>query len=413
MGGMTRFAALLLFVSCAHATPVESPVGATDLACGRKVAVADNAALGPALAGAQAGDCLDLAAGEYAFDVQGKHGRADAPIVIRGKATVSRQGLTVASSSYVVLEGLDYSAGTSLRFVDCDHCRLTRSRLHPAAVEGLEWVVVDGRSDGVRIDHNDFGPYDVMGNMIQLLGASGQIVQNTRIDHNLFHDRQYRRGNGWETIRAGLSGFGLSSAHTTIEYNLFRACAGDPEIVSVKSSDNVVRFNTFRGSKGQLVLRHGNRDEVYGNWLIGLGLPGTGGIRVLGKDHRIFDNSVVDVAGPPLILQGAVSDAEENGRLQYQVHRAQVVHNTFVGEVGVKFGDDRPFSPVDSVFTNNIVEAAKEPLIDDRTKGIRLAGNVVRLRKQGEISTAEAPADAGARPSKQPLTEADVGPEAP
>src|SRR5205814_197341 len=175
----------------------------------------------------------------------------------------------------------------------------------------------------------------------------------------------------------GLSGFGLSSAHTVIEENLFRACAGDPEIVSIKSSDNVIRFNTFRGSAGQLVLRHGNRDVVQGNWLIGLGLPKTGGIRVLGQDHKIFDNYVGDVAGPALILQGAVSDAQENGRLQYQVHRAEVVNNTFVDSGGVVIGDTRPFAPADCVLANNIVEWGKGPLIADGGVHTRIVCNLL------------------------------------
>jgi hypothetical protein len=40
----------------------------------------------------------------------------------------------------------------------------------------------------VRVDHNDFGPKTVLGNTIMLSGAGSQIVQQTRLDHNYFHD---------------------------------------------------------------------------------------------------------------------------------------------------------------------------------------------------------------------------------
>ena len=349
-------------------------------ACRRTTNVGDDASLAAAIAAATPGDCILLGDGDYRIEPITKQATADAPLVLRaahrGKATVSRAGLTVRASAHVIIEGIDYTAGSSLRLADCDHCRLSRSRIHPPEIDGLEWIVVDGKSDFVRIDHNDLGPFHVKGNFIQLLGDAGQIVRHTRIDHNLFHDREYGGGNGWETIRAGLSGYGLSSAHTVIEKNLFRACAGDPETISVKSSDNVLRYNTFRASAGQLVLRHGNRDVVYGNWLIGLGLPKTGGIRVLGQDHRIFDNYVGDVAGPALTLEGGVSDAAENGRLQYRVHRAQVVNNTLVSSGGVHIGGTHPMAPVDCVFANNLVEGSKGPLVTDLGENTRIAGNV-------------------------------------
>ncbi|MEO0875758.1 MAG: chondroitinase-B domain-containing protein, partial [Bacteroidota bacterium] len=49
----------------------------------------------------------------------------------------------------------------------------------------------------------------------------------------------------------------LSSGYTIVEHNLFEDCDGDPEIVSVKSCDNIIRHNTFLASYGTLSLRHG------------------------------------------------------------------------------------------------------------------------------------------------------------
>ena len=118
--------------------------------------------------------------------------------------------------------------------------------------------------------------------MIQISGDGQQIVQYSRIDHNYFHDVHYNGGNGWESIRAGLSGYTFSSSHTIIELNLFVNDANDPEIISVKSSDNIVRHNTVRSSAGDISQRHGNRNQYYGNYILGDGVAGSAGIRVFG-----------------------------------------------------------------------------------------------------------------------------------
>ncbi|MEL6824276.1 MAG: chondroitinase-B domain-containing protein, partial [Calditrichota bacterium] len=47
--------------------------------------------------------------------------------------------------------------------------------------------------------------------------------------------------------------------------------------MSVKTCDNIIRYNTFRRSKGTLSLRHGNRNVVDGNFFLGEGKEGTGG----------------------------------------------------------------------------------------------------------------------------------------
>src|SRR5205814_1516154 len=142
---------------------------------------------------------------------------------------------------------------------DSPYCRLTRTRIEPAKDKGGAWVNMQGKTHHVRIDRNDMGNKTVPGNMVQTgVDVPGQVVQYIRIDHNLFHDVHFGGGNGWETIRAGYSHVAPSKGFITIEYNLFRAANGDPETISVKSSDDIVRYNTMRGTNGQICLRHGN-----------------------------------------------------------------------------------------------------------------------------------------------------------
>ena len=362
-----------------------TPAGEPPLpACKRTIPVATSSALASAAGAAVAGDCIVLADGDYVFPVLKARGTAAAPIVISAahplKATASTGSLTYSGAAYLVVQGLTWQAG-QIKMDDCDHCRLTRSRLlltEPAT--GFDWVTVSGTSTSCRIDHNDLGPKTVIGNMVMLSGSGAQIVQYTRIDHNFFHDVLGGGGNGWETIRAGLSGWTFSSAHTVIEKNLFLHTTGDPETISVKSSDNVIRHNTMRASQGEFTLRHGNRTSVYGNFILGDGVAGSGGIRVLGGDHKIYDNYIQGVGGAGIFLEGGESD-DTTGMLtdHKQVYRAQVLFNTVVNSRGITVGGAHPMQPIDCTVAYNVLQGSGGTVLSEAagTLNTRYLGNIV------------------------------------
>jgi poly(beta-D-mannuronate) lyase len=352
-------------------------------ACKRTVKVATSATLASAIGGALAGDCIVLADGDYTFPAIKAKGTAAAPIVISAanllKATVSSGNLTYDSAAYVVVSGLAWSGGP-LKMSNCDHCRLSRSRLQviePAT--GTDWITVSGTSNYCRIDHNDLGPKLIIGNMIMLSGSGSQVVQNTRIDHNFFHDVMGGGGNGWETIRAGLSGWTFSIAHTVIELNLFLHTTGDPETISVKSSENTIRYNTLRASQGEFTLRHGNRSSVYGNYILGDGVSGSGGIRVLGQDHKIYNNYIQGISGTGIFLEGGESD-DTTGMLtdHKQVYRAQVVFNTVVN-ARIAVGGSHPLEPVDCKVAYNVLQGTGGTVLNEvtGTTGTFYKGNIV------------------------------------
>ncbi|SRR5581483_5075230 len=82
----------------------------------------------------------------------------------------------------------------------------------------------------------------------------------THIDHNYFHDHTTPTSNGGETIVLGAIGDtgDYQNLFSLVEYNLFANCSGDPEIVSVKSSSNTVRYNTVRTSAARCRSRIGH-----------------------------------------------------------------------------------------------------------------------------------------------------------
>jgi hypothetical protein len=333
------------------------------------VNVSSTAELSTAIGGAQAGDCIVMADGSYTFPVISAKGTEANPIVIKAantlKAVVPSGNLSFQGAAYVIVQGLMWNGSGVMILNNTDHCRVTRCRLQRQE-EGTDWITVTGTSKYARLDHNDLGPQNVLANMVMVAGVTGQIVQYTRIDHNYFHDVHYSGGNGWEIIRNGLSGWTFSQAHSLIEQNLFRATASDPEVISVKSSNNVIRYNTMRASAGQFVLRHGNGTEVYGNFILGDGVMGSGGLRVHGGNHKIYNNYIAGVGTFGINLEGGES-TDTTGMLtdHKQVHDVQLVFNTVINDNGIEIGGSHPLGPINCTIAYNLVQGSGQNFVEN------------------------------------------------
>jgi hypothetical protein len=169
-----------------------------------------------------------------------------------------------------------------------------------------------------------------------------------------------------EAIRIGVSTISMSNAFATVEYNLFERCNGDAEIVSVKTGGNHIRYNTFLESEGTLTFRHGNGNRAYGNFFFGNGKKNTGGIRVYGEDHLVYNNYFEGLAGSgsraALSIGAANVDIEGELHLYWRVKRLLVAFNTFVNnQSAIEIATDAslPYTPQDTVIANNIVVGNK------------------------------------------------------
>src|SRR5205814_3621456 len=121
---------------------------------------------------------------------------------------------------------------------------------------------------------------------------------------------------------------------------------------------SVIRFNTIRASHGMLSLRAGNKSQVYGNYILGDGKSGAGGIKMYEDDHLVFNNYVADVDGYPLLIGSGTPRGP--GFSHAQVRRAKIVHNTFVVSgrpVLIGHGDPEPV--LDTVFADNLLVGTK------------------------------------------------------
>lgn len=347
------------------------------------------------------GDTILLAPGTWTNQVvtfKG-NGTAQAPIVLRaatyGSVTLTGTSRLRMGGTWLVAENLAFSgtfsgSGDIIEFRDgsgtnAADCRLTRTSVtsyNPTdKTKENKWVSLYGQRN--RVDHCSFENKTNYGaTLVVWLAASPNYH---RIDSNYFGVRPNLNDNGGETIRVGTSDWSMYDSFTTVEYNLFDRCNGEIEVISSKSCGNVYRYNVFRSCEGMLTLRHGNRCDVYNNWFFCAFVPNSGGVRIIGEDHRVYNNYIENSDGSSMktgiTLVNGVPDSPLNR--YFQVKRAVVVHNTLIGNrysVHVGAGKDSELSlpPLDCIIANNIVWSTRGTLVTytDTPLNMTYAGNI-------------------------------------
>ncbi len=271
------------------------------------------------------------------------------------------------------------------------HCRVSDCVINkfnqPIRETEDNWVSMWGKYN--EVSNCYFGGKTNVGTtFIVCPNDTNSIYNKHLISHNYFGPRPRLGSNGGETMRIGTSEVCLKSSETVVEGNYFDHCNGEVEILSNKSSDNKILNNTFFESEGSLVLRHGNRETVSGNWFIGNGKPFTGGIRVINAGHQIYNNFLYKLTGDefrsPLTIMNGIPDSPLSGYAP--VKNVLIANNTFYDCklpwnfcVG-RSERNRIITPQNTQLINNIVYSPneKELIISyDNTDGITLSNNLM------------------------------------
>ena len=145
-------------------------------------------------------------------------------------------------------------------------------------------------------------------------GPGIQITTSeSTVNHTLIHycTIQNFPGNGGdfgnEPIRIGLGKEQNNVSGAVVEHCYFENLGlGDNESISIKSTGNVIRHNTFNNNPlGQLVFRTGNKNTAYANFFFN-----SGGIRIKeGQHHMVYNNyfeGEADSAYPAIRLMNFV-----------------------------------------------------------------------------------------------------------
>jgi len=332
-----------------------------------------------AVSASNPGDFITLKNGTWTdavleFYADGTEGN---PVTVRAE-TAGQVILTGTSrieiyGKYLEVQGLDFKDGALsgdavIEFRRsssqlAENCRITNCRIlnYNPSTDDIEykWVSLFGKNN--RVDHCTFTGKNHEGALL-VVWLNGS-ANNHRIDHNYFSDIPELDRNGAETIRIGTSTNSMTESRTIVEYNVFEECDGELEIISNKSNFNIYRYNTFRNNNGVLTLRHGNDCEVYGNFFFGGAGKNSGGVRIIGERHKVYNNYFQDLDGQSTRAAISMMNGVPSSPLNryFQVKNAEVVHNTIVNcrqafAFGVGVNDELSLPPLDCTIANNVVD---------------------------------------------------------
>lgn len=342
------------------------------------------------------GTVLVLRSGQ--MDLQGEvvigtSGTEDQPIVLRAEGIGNTElnghsRIIVRSAAHVEIEGIDFAGtlGPAITIDASHHIRITRNHFRLPETAGTDWVQIVGASHHNRVDRNLFENKRRPGSFITFQGShpnTPQMPHDNLMEYNNFRDIGPVVDGAVSAIRLGSLEYASLSGHTTVENNLFEHCAGTPEYVLVASSDNIIRYNTFRECAGLLSLVQGSRNRVEGNFFLGnrkngaapggsgeRHAVGTGGVRMWGDSAVILNNYFEGLTGQRgigalIIPNGNAGRGEEIPSHPFnRVRNAAIAFNTLVNntnniEIGGS-GDgvhdavwDRP--PEDLTIANNLI----------------------------------------------------------
>jgi poly(beta-D-mannuronate) lyase len=326
--------------------------------------------LNAALAKAQAGDVLVWKDGNYK-DIKinfkpNSNGTAEKPIVLKaqtaGKVVFSGNSQLSIGGEYLQVEGFLFQGNCTLKGehvidfksekpnVEAHHCRVTNCAVIDytlAEATGLTNYYINLIGTYNEIDHcylkgkTNKGPTLVVEYKQEKGYVAGSDVAPSlhhHIHHNYFGYRTFSE-NGGEQMRIGTSTTSFSHGFNVIEYNYMEEERLEAEVISNKSWDNIYRFNTFIANDGGMVIRHGQKCFVYGNYINGKsGRNESAGLRIINPNNTMFNNYVEDLEGgeksmkaPIAIMSGLIGSALNE---YYPADNAIVAYNTVVNSVG-------------------------------------------------------------------------------
>ncbi|MES2279284.1 MAG: polysaccharide lyase 6 family protein [Bacteroidota bacterium] len=330
-------------------------------------------------------------------------GTAEEPITLisadAGRIILKGNANLVIDGQYLVVDGLSFTQGASQKkdvitfSKESQYCRLTNTSIvdfnAPDKKQDYKWVSLNGEHN--RVDHCYIKGKTHQGTTLVVWVADKPNYH--QIDHNFFDYRPDLGVNGGETIRIGTSAVSMNDSFTTVEENIFYQCNGEMEIVSNKSGHNTIRNNLFFECVGTLTLREGNFADVYGNYMIGNSVKGTGGIRIIGENHRVHHNYLQGLTGTGLKAAINMMDAMPNTALSgyAQVKNAVVKNNTIVNcsqafEIGSGKRDDRNVPPQHIVIADNVVYGSDPIIYTDQPQGIKIKRNLLyNIKLSGDL----------------------------
>jgi poly(beta-D-mannuronate) lyase len=364
--------------------------------------VANEAALAAALANAAAGDEIVVRDGNYRGNFQlAQSGTAERPILVRAEHPLKallRDSLFELKGNHGGLRGLVFEGsqvGITGSFNDVGHNLFRNGDTPPPPkMKGAVWT--SGGASHNRIHHNELTRWSTFG--FRIWQPEAQTTGN-RIDHNYVHDYSNQRsGNEPEVFQVGSTQASSNvNVATIVEYNLVERVSITGELLSLKSSGNLIRGNTFIDIRGSVQGRHGCNNTFLNNTLMG----GKTVLRAYGDNHRLIGNRLVGadiVVSPGDVTQDQLRKIDDHGT--HPAARHQIVAGNVLEQGGkIRIGEGgRESFTIPAQDTS--VAGNTGPVVSEGP-GLRHTGTTLSAAYEGEAGTPVL------------MTRAEVGPGAP
>ncbi|MDB6139985.1 MAG: Poly(Beta-D-mannuronate) lyase [Verrucomicrobiaceae bacterium] len=354
----------------------------------REIPIADAGALKTALKTVQPGDVLVLRTGEWP-DAKLKmkaEGTQEQPVTLRaavpGGTIFTGDSRLQISGHHVIVEGLwfrdpsqaggeviELRTSTKELAYGCvvRGCAVTSATASPKNGKTSRFCSVYGTGNTVENCHFEGKTTGGTTLVVWLTpgGEGGHFIRD-----NDFGPRPRLGENGGETIRLGDSSTAHLNGHCEVTGNLFHHCNGEVEIISVKSNENHIAGNTFLECEGAVTLRHSHRSVVENNLFLGNHRKYTGGVRIIGEDHKVvnnwFEGCEGDGSRSTISFMNAIPNSPASG--YYQVKRALVAGNTLKDcavsiSIGVQHDNTCTLPPLDCVIRDNVISSPLHQLV--------------------------------------------------
>ncbi len=443
-------------------TPTPPPPAGGGLACGSAsaggatVPVSSTGQFSSALASAKAGDTI-VVTGSYpgSISISGKT-YSGAPLTIKAATRLGTtlNSIQITDSNNIVIEGFRFgpnTASTLVKIANSTNVKILRNSFdHKDITAGQSTIVTSGASQAIEIGCNEFlnknisqiGTAKITGSYIKTQFDPPNMTKNLHVYKNYFKGITPFLVNGVpagdsdrEAIAMGIAGSQSIITNNIVESNLFEECDGENEIITVKTSNNIFRGNTFKNSMGSLSFRLGNNSEAYDNYFYGVGASAvpadsnyqTGGIRIYGTGHTLLNNVMKDLTGIsyrlPILLDSGDTSNSVGGDSHQVATNNRVTGNTILNSAGgIHIGSGNyGIKPSGNTVTGNTASGSIGILFNDlgatntwtgnkayATGSAAATGGVTRATPEVQILTA---APSVTLPT--PLTSSDVGPNGP
>ena len=312
------------------------------------------------------------------------------PIIIKaknkGKVFFSESVNLVISGKYIILSNIIFTNGKGSIKLKGSNNRITNCEF---SLNDGDGPILTIHKYNNRVDHNVFKDFSNLNPWVQVLHED-DTPDHILIDSNIFMNRKKGNGNGFETIRFGLSGTSLSQSRSVVENNIFENCNGEIEIVSNKAGGNIYYKNTFKTSYGSLTLRHGNNVIVAKNKFLQNNLLDVGGIRVAaGAGHIIYNNLIKNTNNRAALI---INSGSDDDIYNIQVSYSKFLKNIFIDcSLDIMIGSTKyPISPrLCSIKDNIIIKNNNDPVykINSNMIDFDFNNNIYKANNMGNIPT--------------------------